>query len=372
MPANKQLTDYLSSGLSQGHDINVLRNQLLQSGWPQQDVEDSIAAVSGHGHGMPPRQPPRPAAHGEMGLFRRFEMALFHTKEFFTAIKGEEGCGKAFKYYMVFCIFIIINSVLSQPPETFIFFSLLVPGNLLVLMVLLAVYIFGLAAIFVSALIQHIGVIIFGGKAGYYQTFKAIVYGGTSPQVIGTIPILILYVTDTLGLLPEMISTYVTLLYMSILVLFGLWGFYISARGISELHDVSLLRAIGMLLLIPLVLAIISVAGSVWAYMSLASYMGGIAAGGIQVIDSYCTGDTTATIVVTNTGDYAVDVDDIKIKDISTGSEVSGTWRDSDGNSLQSLPLNEIGIWSGTCSDSPCRYTVRRETGRVQAVTIPC
>ncbi|MCK4714705.1 MAG: hypothetical protein KAT35_03960, partial [Candidatus Aenigmarchaeota archaeon] len=108
MPAKKELVDYINNGLKDGHSVDSLRNTLINAGWPQQDVEDSIKYASGSVQNTPSK----PAVN--MGFFTRFKTVLFHPGSFFEAVKGEEGYSDAFKYFLILTLIPVLASSLSS------------------------------------------------------------------------------------------------------------------------------------------------------------------------------------------------------------------------------------------------------------------
>ncbi len=262
MPVNEQITNYVTANLSQGYSIDSIRKQLISSGWPKQDVDDSIRVVNAS-QGQPPvTGSAHPVAHEKMGIVEKFKLVLKNPNLFFERVKADQGTGDAFKYYLVLAIFTIIValplfaatpflngfSMLDSGLMTFI--SIISIGNI-VLIYLLAIFL-----IYIAVGFQHIFVMIFGGKGGYHQTFKAIVYGGTTPQMIGALPALALSLLASSGLSPVP-AGYILIAETVITLVFGLWGLYLAAKGLSKLHDVSFLRGVLMIVIISIIIPVL-------------------------------------------------------------------------------------------------------------------
>ncbi|MFC1685517.1 hypothetical protein ACFLZZ_00675 [Nanoarchaeota archaeon] len=57
----QDLVDWIKNGISQGHDVDSLRNHLIQGGYPQVDVDGAIIAIQNPPHvKMPQEQPLHP------------------------------------------------------------------------------------------------------------------------------------------------------------------------------------------------------------------------------------------------------------------------------------------------------------------------
>lgn len=86
---------------------------------------------------------------------------------------------------------------------------------------------YALPGIFIGGAILHIGVYIAGGKKGFDQTLRIIMYGST-PILLGWIPI--------------------------IGIIAGIWSLILQTLGIRQLHEITTGRAI-LAVLIPLVIS---------------------------------------------------------------------------------------------------------------------
>ena len=149
----------------------------------------------------------------ETGIVERAKMVSTKPEEFFKNIKKEKGWQEAFKYFAVISLVTplvyIIGSLASLYQMAFdeILFT----------------YIFTLASIFVGAGIVHLFALLFKGKRDFSLTYKALAYGMTPAFVLGWIPV--------------------------VGPLAGLYSLYLEVKGISSLHEMSMLRALAVVLI---------------------------------------------------------------------------------------------------------------------------
>lgn len=276
MAVNKDLVDYITHGLETGKSESSLKMTLLGQGWHEQDVDDSMRAARsarpapgsvprptpGSGYGPQARQ-----VGGEPGIVESFKMIITSPTQFFNTVKHHDNFGPSFKYYAVISLFtaviygammaIGIQMILGSLIDTFQTMggsataygsdalSLVLP---FMLMMIPVGYLMGLVFIFIGAGLMHICVYIFGGRRGYVQTFKAVVYSMT-PGVIATmvyVPILFLLISGGL----ENVELIVNILYPlnGVMLIFSVWAIYLEARGFSVFHEVSFLRGLIMAL----------------------------------------------------------------------------------------------------------------------------
>lgn len=167
-----------------------------------------------------------------MGFLEKVKKVLTSPTEFFEKVKGEEGIGEAFKYYIIFSLIyniifgLLVNFGLSGIP-----IEQMGPFRALGLALPIAFFIISLISLFIGTAILHAFAKIFGGKGDYSETFKAVVYGATPSLLLGWVPFI--------GL---------------ILVFYSL---YLQIKGISMLHQVSMGRAFLIVFLIPIIIGII-------------------------------------------------------------------------------------------------------------------
>jgi hypothetical protein len=195
-----------------------------------------------------------------LGLIEKIKGFLFHPTETYKKIK-EEPFKECFTY---FAILMVIYSALYAlmivaTMETFwgslftvyknlpVFKELFSSGGTVALIGLffMMFFISGLIGVFFSGGIIHLGVLMFGGKRGYLETVKALIYAETPVFMFAWIPIV--------GLL------------------FAIWTFILDIFGIKELQDLSIGKAIAAIIIPILIFAIIIVvivAVFVFAYVT--------------------------------------------------------------------------------------------------------
>jgi|TARA_Y100000310_G_scaffold2857_1_gene3826 hypothetical protein len=154
-------------------------------------------------------------------IFSKLGLILFQPKKFYEKIKEmETDLFGALKYIVIFLAFFSVFRMISTQYQyaSSLIDIIMIPFQSFFMW---AIFCIGLLAYqFILVGILHLIVKIVGGKSGYYQTFKAFVYGFTPILLIGWIP-------NIFVLIP-------ILLYSLILQIVG----------ISKLQEISYIRAI--------------------------------------------------------------------------------------------------------------------------------
>jgi hypothetical protein len=168
----------------------------------------------------------------KISLTKKVKKVILSPSEFFEEIKAEKGISEAFKYLAILSLVNLVVDIVS--------FILSIPyisplGNLssflplrgvlsiaLGIVIPVVMYISGLILSFIGVGFIHLFVKLFKGKGTYSDTYKALIYASTPSLLFGWVP--------WVG------------------VIFGLYSFYLSLKGISKLHEVSMLRAFIMLI----------------------------------------------------------------------------------------------------------------------------
>jgi hypothetical protein len=247
--ADQRLVDYLRNGMSRGYDEESLRQALLRQGWHEQEVEQAMGIArapapmahrgarltQNRNAGPAQPQPGRPAEG--MGFKKRVHDVITSPTGFFNAVKPEAGTGRPFRYLAVLCLIPLVMVI-----AFFTLFMGMIAGFLGTLMAgvpgfdalgfVLAIggvsFIMGaafgalayaalLVFPFISAAVLHLFAYIFGAKKGYSNTYKAVVYSMTPSLLLGWIP------------------------FVGIIAAF--WTWYLSMKGLSVLHEISMGRA---------------------------------------------------------------------------------------------------------------------------------
>jgi hypothetical protein len=167
--------------------------------------------------------------------------------------------GDAIKYYL---ILLIINAILTVIVELVMASAILsainqamgqmgmgelfLVGTVGVVVGAIILVILSLILLFIVAGWLHIFVYLLGGRKGYLETVKALIFGSTPYMLIGWIPVIGIIVG-------------------------GIWSLILEILGIRELHQVSTGRAVGAVILAMLILVIIIVFIAAWFIISLVS-----------------------------------------------------------------------------------------------------
>jgi flagellin-like protein len=130
--------------------------------------------------------------------------------------------------------------------------------------------------------------------------------------------------------------------------------------------------------IIVLLLITVALAGAAWTYLS--TYMSGLTGQSVEVRDYFCTGGSTATIIIANTGTLDIPVGDVTVIDILNGNEIQGTWRAPDGSTIPStgdIAVGSYATWrngtnTGFSCDPSCSLRVVGGTARAQVARINC
>ncbi len=171
----------------------------------------------------------------------------------------EEELGAALRYYIIWLVILaaltaIITAImgtafLSMIPQTeeFEMFNSMfgaTGGVVLAGIIFFAILIFGIIGIFIGGLIIHLGVLLVGGKRGYQETVKSLIYGGTPSYLFGWIPV--------------------------ISIIGSIWALILIIFGIKELQEVSIGKAV-IAVLIPIIII-----GAIIAFLVISAIFAGL------------------------------------------------------------------------------------------------
>ena len=183
---------------------------------------------------------------------------LMQPVESFRKVRGTS-LGDAIKYFLILVIINVIltmivdlvfaSAILSTLTETI---GQMGMGEVFLIetigMVVLAIIliILMLVLLFVVAGWLHLFVYLLGGRKGYAETAKALIFGSTPYMLIGWIPLIGLFIG-------------------------GIWSLILGILGIRELHQVSTGRAAGAVIISAFILFIVVVLVAAWFIISLVS-----------------------------------------------------------------------------------------------------
>lgn len=182
------------------------------------------------------RAPNPSSRYEEMRFIEKIKKVILSPSEFFERIKGEEGVGKAFIYLAILSLIDLVVGIITITLNIHLFSFLPFLGKfatLIGIMIPIAIYILKLVGSFTGAGFIHLFMRLFGGKGNYSMTYKAVVYASTPSLLLGWIP------------------------YVG--VISAIYTFYLSLKGLSKLHSVSMKRVFVAVFGIPLIILLITI-----------------------------------------------------------------------------------------------------------------
>lgn len=180
-----------------------------------------------------------------MKLLKKAEMVVKSPEKFFNSVRNEK-IKEPLLFDVAFTAAYLVGIIIIGQ----IFQSTSLAEGIAGAIVLLII---NVVFTFIAAGLLQISVTVLGGKGGYVDTYKAAAY--TSAISLGFILVEVLKHLNM-----SAISTVVVLLI-------ALWGAYITIKGLSVLHKMSMWRALGVLVLtfvivLVIVIILISIAAA--------------------------------------------------------------------------------------------------------------
>lgn len=252
---------------------------------PEASTEQGVAQQAGQPPAQKPGEKPSESEAVQsktMGVVSKFKAVIAHPGKFFQAVKAEKGYEAPVKYYLFLMLIeiIVINATLVAA----IFLGLgtdAIMGDAINILELglgivtqfIFVNIFillGIVGVFIMSWIIGVFIRMFGGKGTTLDTFKGLVYAATPAtiMIIITIPISVFMgisilepaLSSAAGTIPiELLST-MNLYYMIILIIggvFSIWGLYLSLKGQSIFHEISMGKVFFAMIVAGIVIGII-------------------------------------------------------------------------------------------------------------------
>lgn len=183
---------------------------------------------------------------------------LMQPIQAFQKARGTE-LGDAIKYFI---ILLIINAILTvivdlimgsailsainQTMGQFGMGEIFLAETIGVAIGAIVLVIVSLIMVFIIGGWLHLFVYLLGGRKGYLETVKALIFGSTPYMLIGWIPLI--------GI-----------------IIGGIWSLILSILGIRELHQISTGRAAGAVILAAIIIVIIIALIAAWFIISLVS-----------------------------------------------------------------------------------------------------
>lgn len=157
----------------------------------------------------------------------------------FFQVKEERGIRKAFQFYAILILVPLLIDFCTyylELPFTLMFFKHFkflekwIPSSVIFILIYPIFLIFA----FISGGIYHLFAKLWKGKGDYSATFKVVVYSGVPSLLFGWLPYFLFIVPS-------------------------LYSLYLMVKGFSILHEVSMWRALGIVLMLIILLISISV-----------------------------------------------------------------------------------------------------------------
>lgn len=199
----------------------------------------------------------------------KLKSLFFNTKHFFDTIKGEKSYFQILKFFIIFyVIYQIIDAILLIPAVKML--SQTIARQYFGLLFIFGI-IFGLiiAVIlpFISAALTHIGILMVGGKQGFFNTFKPMTYALTITVVYNIISSFVSFFLNLAypidpSILQKTIFSFHDmplpniLVGIIILLLSIIHATYAEIIGISKFQKISKLKAFFGAIIIPLIIVI--------------------------------------------------------------------------------------------------------------------
>jgi len=299
MAADPRITLYIRQQMDAGFRRQQIYDSLLEAGWYKEEIDEAFYEVANQAYsrlGPSPAQGESPGLDTKTGVqlaagqplsnlpekpgfFWKLRNALFHPGRFFDAVKPEKGIMKPLAFFGVlsFIDFMITLAVLLLAPsllQSFMndpllqqFFQYVILVSLISMLdplSLLLNYVIIFAFTLLAAAAIHFFVYVLRGSKGFQQTYKALMYSSA--------PLIFLALVFPLYLLsfdyPFMVFPAIALI-----VIAASWSLLIAVKGLSKLHEISVLKAVVSLVIIPL---IIGIALYFVAFMFLSSFFLGM------------------------------------------------------------------------------------------------
>lgn len=232
-----KIKQWIKENLDKGYSLESIKQKIKESNYDTKLVNEVINSQ------MPPSPPIKksePQASSdisktEMNLFQRTKKILFSPKEYFEEIKSERDFRTPLTFYLmfVFTSSILMSIVLLNTLNTLTFTNLIIDiASKIISYILLLVLI-------------HIFVSILGGKEGFINTFKAVIY----PSIL--VPIIIISQIIILLILPS-ISFFLTFIMLGI----GLYALQLELWAFERLQNLTQWKSFFAIILSAAILSI--------------------------------------------------------------------------------------------------------------------
>jgi hypothetical protein len=199
---------------------------------------------------------------------------FFHPKKFFDSVEKDRNYSKIMFFYVKASVIAAIVSLVCS--LILLSFQNKLAGAGVFSLITSAVIGVGMAFLipFIASFIVHIGVWIFRGKQGYFNTYKVIAYSLAIALIYGifsTIIVSIIGITNPVSISQESLAAnpalifqekgYIASIAVSLIIFLVslIHSLAVQVIGISRFQKMSKLRAFFAIIIIPLVLLIIGI-----------------------------------------------------------------------------------------------------------------
>ncbi len=290
-----------------------------------------------------------------MNFLEKFAGILFRPKDFFAEVKKETSLAAAANYFLVA---VMVTLLLTGIAMIFVLGSSTI--NATTIGITVPILVAQLIAILIFAAIsQALGRLFFGAAGSYQDTLRVYLYDSSTGMIIsGIAGIMVTFLPD-LALPIGIIG-----------LVLGLYLIYVLMIGLSVVHEISMLRALGMSIPGIIIIALaISVAAAGAAYLwiihvqsLMAENIAGSLSGTIEAqqtrfcIDSVWNSTTAMVFTLRNCGSYDVTQSDFA----QTGYYVDGIKMTCTPDVTSGFNVYDVRTVTcpagsyGTCADGKC------------------
>jgi hypothetical protein len=253
MAADPRIIQYIREQMNAGFRRQQISDALLEAGWYKEEIEAAFFELSNQAYGSPEPVAPKgePELHPEKpGIFWKLSNALFHPAKLVEGIRSERGVVKPLLF---FALVLLINSIavfafdFLQPGILGAFLSafkasfplqemlpLLQPFTRTDLIGLATACVIAFVAALAGSGIAHGFLFALGGRKGFRQTLKAVVYSFAPFTLLWVFILPVFVITDV-----SMLSLAFLAFLAALIVLQAL----IAIRCLSRLHEISAAKA---------------------------------------------------------------------------------------------------------------------------------
>lgn len=205
-------------------------------------------------------------------FYNKLGRLFFHPKKFFDEVEKEKSYSGIIFFYVKVSLVLIVVQLLTNVATL-----LITSGSELVIgifnSIISSLINLGLAFFvpFIYAVVIHLGVLIFKGKKGFFNTYKPIAYTLSIQSIYSLIALVIVWPiaminASSISSLPIEESLWQNSGFVTVMVLYGLITlisiinlFYTGTIGISKLQKISKLRAF-LAIIVMCIIVLIAVA----------------------------------------------------------------------------------------------------------------